>query len=280
MRKLLRRAPTLVDVIGRLLDQGRLEIEDSPGAAGLADRQPVMHLVRVDGDDVAGPGLHHAAAARRALRPLVDDADAELLMRMPGETWRVAASTASTPAMTASPHDELAFRHHWLSTSLQPSRHVRYPLALGLGLMLAHPIMIIGIGSDLIDIRRIERSLERYGERFIRRLFTEAERARSERRAQRAASYAKRFAAKEACAKALGTGMSRGVFWKDMGVVNLPGGKPTMRLTNGAARRLAEMLPADHKAAIHLTITDDFPLAQAFVVIEALPAEQRPFSFD
>src|SRR5262245_45850968 len=114
--------------------------------------------------------------------------------------------------------------------------------------------MIIGIGSDLIDIRRIERVLAR--------LFTDIERARSERRAERAASYAKRFAAKEACAKALGTGMSRGVFWKDMGVVNLPGGKPTMRLTNGAAQRLAEMLPADHKAAIHLTITDDFPLAQ------------------
>jgi holo-[acyl-carrier protein] synthase len=140
--------------------------------------------------------------------------------------------------------------------------------------------MIIGIGSDLIDIRRIERVLARHGERFVARLFTDIERARSERRAERAASYAKRFAAKEACAKALGTGMSRGVFWKDMGVVNLPGGKPTMRLTNGAAQRLAEMLPADHKAAIHLTITDDFPLAQAFVVIEALPAELGPLSSD
>jgi holo-[acyl-carrier protein] synthase len=140
--------------------------------------------------------------------------------------------------------------------------------------------MIIGIGSDLIDIRRIERSLERYGERFIARLYTDVERARSERRAQRAASYAKRFAAKEACAKALGTGMSRGVFWKDMGVVNLPGGKPTMQLTNGAAARLAAIMPPHHKAAIHLTITDDFPLAQAFVVIEALPAEQRPSSSD
>jgi holo-[acyl-carrier protein] synthase len=136
--------------------------------------------------------------------------------------------------------------------------------------------MIIGIGSDLIDIRRIERSLERYGERFIARLFTDIERAKSERRAQRAASYAKRFAAKEACAKALGTGMSRGVFWKDMGVINLPSGKPTMHLTNGAAARLAAMLPPDHKAAIHLTITDDFPLAQAFVVIEALLVEERP----
>ena len=140
--------------------------------------------------------------------------------------------------------------------------------------------MIIGIGSDLIDIRRIERSLERYGERFIVRLFTDVERARSERRRQRAASYAKRFAAKEACAKALGTGMSRGVFWRDMGVVNLPGGKPTMQLTNGAAKRLAQMLPRGHEAAIHLTITDDFPLAQAFVIIEALPAEQRPSSSD
>jgi holo-[acyl-carrier protein] synthase len=140
--------------------------------------------------------------------------------------------------------------------------------------------MIVGIGSDLIDIRRVERTLERHGERFIARIFTEVERAKSERRAARAASYAKRFAAKEACAKALGTGMSRGVFWKDIGVVNLPGGKPTMNLTNGAARRLQSMLPAGHKAAIHLTITDDFPLAQAFVVIEALPVEQWPSSSD
>jgi holo-[acyl-carrier protein] synthase len=140
--------------------------------------------------------------------------------------------------------------------------------------------VIIGIGSDLIDIRRIERSLERYGERFIARLFTDVERARSERRRARAASYAKRFAAKEACAKALGTGMSRGVFWRDMGVVNLPGGKPTMQLTNGAAKRLLEMLPQGHTSAIHLTITDDFPLAQAFVVIEALPVEQPPSSSD
>jgi len=138
--------------------------------------------------------------------------------------------------------------------------------------------VIIGLGSDLIDIRRIERTLERHGARFVARLFTDIERAKSDRRAQRAASYAKRFAAKEACAKALGTGMSRGVFWRDMGVVNLPGGKPTMRLTNGAARRLAEMMPAGHEAVIHLTITDDFPLAMAFVVIEALPAEQRPSS--
>ncbi|SFT97530.1 holo-ACP synthase [Mesorhizobium sp. YR577] len=133
--------------------------------------------------------------------------------------------------------------------------------------------MIIGIGSDLIDIRRIEKSLERYGERFTARIFTEVEQEKSDRRKQRAASYAKRFAAKEACSKALGTGLSHGVFWRDMGVVNLPGGKPTMHLTGGAAARLAKMLPQRHRAAIHLTITDDFPLAQAFVIIEALPAE-------
>jgi holo-[acyl-carrier protein] synthase len=136
--------------------------------------------------------------------------------------------------------------------------------------------MIIGLGSDLIDIRRIERTLERHGVRFTTRIFTEIEQAKSDRRHERAASYAKRFAAKEACAKALGTGMARGVFWRDMGVVNLPGGKPTMQLTNGAARRLAELTPAGQRAVVHLTITDDFPLAQAFVVIEALPAEQAP----
>ncbi|PRD45849.1 holo-ACP synthase [Phyllobacterium phragmitis] len=132
--------------------------------------------------------------------------------------------------------------------------------------------MIIGIGSDLIDIRRVEKTLERHGQRFTDRVFTPIERAKSDRRAQRAASYAKRFAAKEACAKALGTGMSRGVFWRDMGVVNLPSGKPTMQLTNGAAAQLERIIPAGHIAAIHLTITDDFPLAQAFVIIEALPA--------
>ncbi|GGA93164.1 holo-[acyl-carrier-protein] synthase [Brucella endophytica] len=132
--------------------------------------------------------------------------------------------------------------------------------------------MIIGIGSDLIDIRRVEKTLERHGERFTHRIFTQVEQAKSDARAQRAASYAKRFAAKEACAKALGTGMSDGVFWRDMGVVNLPSGKPTMKLTNGAAARLARILPPGHIAAIHLTITDDFPLAQAFVIIEALPS--------
>lgn len=131
--------------------------------------------------------------------------------------------------------------------------------------------MIIGIGSDLIDIRRVEKSIERFGERFTHRCFTEIERARSDRRANRAESYAKRFAAKEACSKALGTGMAQGVFWKDMGVVNLPSGKPTMQLTGGAATMLQSMLPPGHKAVIHLTITDDYPLAQAFVIIEALP---------
>ena len=130
--------------------------------------------------------------------------------------------------------------------------------------------MILGIGSDLIDIRRIEQTLERHGDRFIARVFTEIERARSERRKQRAASYAKRFAAKEA----LGTGLARGVFWRDMGVVNLPGGKPTMHLTGGAAGILARLTPPGHRALIHLTITDDFPLAQAFVIIEALPVEE------
>jgi len=135
--------------------------------------------------------------------------------------------------------------------------------------------MIIGIGSDLIDIRRVEKSLERYGERFISRVYTDIERARSEARRERAASYAKRFAAKEACAKALGTGISHGVFWREMGVVNLPGGKPTMALTGGAAAQLAKILPPGHEAAIHLTITDDFPLAQAFVIIEAVPAGER-----
>ncbi|MBL4727248.1 MAG: holo-ACP synthase [Rhizobiaceae bacterium] len=131
--------------------------------------------------------------------------------------------------------------------------------------------MIIGFGSDLMDIRRIEKSIERFGDRFVQRLFTDIEQAKSDRRKLRAASYAKRFAAKEACSKALGTGISGGVFFKDMGVVNLPSGKPTFHLTNGAAKRLATMVPPGHEAHIHLTITDDFPLAQAFVIIEALP---------
>ena len=134
--------------------------------------------------------------------------------------------------------------------------------------------MIIGLGNDLIDIRRVEHTLERHGERFTTRVFTEIERMKSDRRRMRAASYAKRFAAKEACAKALGTGIARGVYWRDMGVVNMPGGKPTMELTGGAKARLDRMLPAGHEAAIHLTITDDHPLAQAFVIIEAIPRER------
>jgi holo-[acyl-carrier protein] synthase len=134
--------------------------------------------------------------------------------------------------------------------------------------------MIIGIGSDLIDIRRIEKTLERHGQRFIDRVYTPVEQAKSERRKQRAASYAKRFAAKEACAKALGTGLSQGVFWRDMGVVNLPSGAPTMQLTNGAAKRLSAIIPSGYTSRIHVTITDDFPLAQAFVIIEALKIEE------
>ena len=131
--------------------------------------------------------------------------------------------------------------------------------------------MIIGIGSDLADIRRIERTLERFGERFIKRVFTEVEQAKSERRRARAASYAKRWAAKEACAKALGSGLRMGVAWREMGVVNLPSGQPTMQLSGGAAARLRALLPAGLEPRIHLTLTDDHPWAQAFVVIEALP---------
>lgn len=131
--------------------------------------------------------------------------------------------------------------------------------------------MIVGIGSDLCDIRRIARSLERFGDRFTHRVFTAGERARSDRRAARAPSYARRFAAKEACAKALGTGLARGVFWRDMEVMNLPGGRPTLRLTGGAAARLADLIPAGHRANVHVSLTDDPPLAQAFVVIEAVP---------
>jgi holo-[acyl-carrier protein] synthase len=134
--------------------------------------------------------------------------------------------------------------------------------------------MILGLGSDLIRIERIEQTLARHGARFVERCFTPVEQAKSDRRAQRAASYAKRFAAKEACAKALGTGLNLGVYWRDMGVVNLPGGKPTMKLTNGAARALHRLVPAGHEAHIHLTITDDAGLAQAFVVIEALPVDR------
>ncbi|MFT5440322.1 MAG: holo-[acyl-carrier protein] synthase [Alphaproteobacteria bacterium] len=131
--------------------------------------------------------------------------------------------------------------------------------------------MIIGLGSDLIDIRRIESTLNRFGDRFIDRIFTDAERAKSEHRSNRAESYAKRFAAKEACSKALGTGFRKGVFWRDMGVVNLPGGKPTMALTGGAAARLAELLPEGMEAQIDITLTDEPPLAQAMVIISAVP---------
>jgi holo-[acyl-carrier protein] synthase len=132
--------------------------------------------------------------------------------------------------------------------------------------------MIAGIGSDLVDIRRIEKSIERYGDRFLNRIFTGTERAKSDARVARAASYAKRFAAKEACAKALGTGLNHRVFWRDIGVINLPSGAPSLQLTGGAAERLKEVVPEGFEARIHLTITDDPPLAQAFVIIEALPA--------
>ncbi|HVI88050.1 MAG TPA: holo-ACP synthase [Dongiaceae bacterium] len=132
--------------------------------------------------------------------------------------------------------------------------------------------MILGIGNDIIDIRRIEKSIERFGDRFIQRVYTEVEQAKSNRRANRAASYAKRFAAKEACSKALGTGLNHGVFWRDMGVVNLPSGKPTLKLTGGALARLEAMTPKGMVAQIDLTITDDFPQAQAIVIISANPA--------
>ena len=131
--------------------------------------------------------------------------------------------------------------------------------------------MILGIGSDIIDIRRVERTLARFGDRFTGRIFTEIEQKKSDRRANRAASYAKRFAAKEACSKALGTGFRAGVFWRDLGVVNLPSGKPTLVLTGGAAERLAAITPPGMRAQIDLTITDDFPQAQAIVIISAVP---------
>ncbi|SLN77069.1 holo-ACP synthase [Oceanibacterium hippocampi] len=134
--------------------------------------------------------------------------------------------------------------------------------------------MIIGIGNDIIDIRRIERTIERFGQRFIDRIFTDVEIAKSERRRNRIASYAKRFAAKEACSKALGTGFRKGVFWRDMGVVNMRSGKPTMRLTNGALRRLEEITPEGMVAQIDLTITDEPPQAQAIVLISAIPSGQ------
>lgn len=131
--------------------------------------------------------------------------------------------------------------------------------------------MILGIGNDIIDIRRVEQTLERFGDRFVQRIFTDIEQRKSEGRRLKAASYAKRFAAKEACSKALGTGLRRGVFWRDMGVVNLRGGQPTMALTGGALARLEEITPLGMTPIIHLTITDDHPMAQAFVIISAVP---------
>jgi holo-[acyl-carrier protein] synthase len=136
--------------------------------------------------------------------------------------------------------------------------------------------MIVGLGSDLIDIRRIERTLDRFGGRFTARVFTEIERKKSDGRAGRAASYAKRFAAKEACSKALGTGFRNGVYFRDMGVVNLPSGKPTLRLTGGAARRLKELTPPGMVAQLDLTMTDDHPMAQAIVVISVFPSASSP----
>jgi len=132
-------------------------------------------------------------------------------------------------------------------------------------------VTVIGLGNDIVDIRRIEQTLERYGDRFINRIFTEIEQTKSERRRNRAASYAKRFSAKEACSKALGTGFRKGVYWRDMGVVNLPGGKPTIELTGGALQRLREITPAGMIAKIELSLTDDHPLAQAIVLITAEP---------
>jgi holo-[acyl-carrier protein] synthase len=136
--------------------------------------------------------------------------------------------------------------------------------------------MIIGIGLDVIDIRRVAKVIERHGDRFLERIYTDAERAKADRRAKNekmvAATYAKRFAAKDACSKALGTGIRRGVWWRDMGVINLPGGRPTMELTGGALARLQSMTPEGHEVRIDLSITDDWPMAQAFVIISAVPA--------
>jgi holo-[acyl-carrier protein] synthase len=131
--------------------------------------------------------------------------------------------------------------------------------------------MILGLGNDIIDIERIERTILRFGDRFLERVFTDVERARSDRRKDRAASYAKRFAAKEACAKALGTGLRRGVFWRDMGVINLPSGRPTLVLTGGAAKQLERITPPGYTARMDLSLTDDYPLAQAIVIISGVP---------
>jgi holo-[acyl-carrier protein] synthase len=131
--------------------------------------------------------------------------------------------------------------------------------------------MILGLGSDLIDIRRIEQAIERFGDRFLDRIFTEAERRKCDRRANRAASYARRFAAKEACAKALGTGFRHSVFWRDMGVINLASGQPCLRLTGGALQRLDEITPAGMTARLDVSLTDEPPMAQAVVIITAVP---------
>ncbi len=131
--------------------------------------------------------------------------------------------------------------------------------------------MILGVGSDLVDVRRIERVIERHGDRFLLRIFTETERAKADRRVTRTETYAKRFAAKEACAKALGTGFRAGIFWRDLGVINLPSGRPTMKLTGGALERLRAITPPGHDARIDLTITDEGPMAQALVIISAVP---------
>lgn len=136
--------------------------------------------------------------------------------------------------------------------------------------------MIIGIGSDFADARRIARSIERFGDRFLDRVFTPVERAKADRRKLRAETYAKRFAAKEACAKALGTGLSHGVFWRDMGVVNLPTGQPTLVLTGGAARRLQQLVPEGYEPRIHLSLTDEGPLTAAHVIISAVPRGAAP----
>ena len=135
--------------------------------------------------------------------------------------------------------------------------------------------MILGLGSDMIDIRRIEQVIERFGDRFLDRIFTDAERRKCDRRANRSASYARRFAAKEACSKALGTGFRNGVFWRDLGVVNLASGQPCMQLTGGALRRLEEITPKGMMARLDVTLTDEPPLAQAVVIITAVPAQQR-----
>jgi holo-[acyl-carrier protein] synthase len=136
--------------------------------------------------------------------------------------------------------------------------------------------MILGLGSDISDVRRVAKVIERHGDRFLTRVFTDTERARADRRKNRVETYAKRFAAKEACAKALGTGIRKGVWWRDMGVVNMPSGRPTMKLTGGALKRLQAITPEGYEAQIDLTISDEGPMAVAFVIISAVPAAPKP----